>query len=308
METSTTDRAKLNQSARLMWQPVLKGLFALILYLLTAGYGYADFSALGVSPTRVLIAETARSGAITLHNSSSSEITYRLRLLEMGLDAGGQFRELNTSELPAGHNSSARIIRFSPRQVKLAPGESQVIRAIVRRSPNLESGEYRSHLNIQALPALDKAALANSVTGNGDTALLLAKSPTTVGITIPVIVRHKNTSASVTIKKVHFPVSSDGVIRQARVLVGRSGNRSAYGEIQLYSSAKPENALLGSIRGYAIYHPYNEEWVNILLSRPIEAGSTELRSYVHARFIDNEHSSRSGNVLFDNVVPAVTGQ
>jgi len=277
----------------------LTGLLLIFVHLLSCATAHADFSALGVTPTRVVITENQKSGSINLHNSSSKEITYRMRVVEMGLDSDGRFRELGPDELPAGHLSSAPIVRFSPRQVRLAPGASQVIRVIVRRRAASSHGEYRSHLNIQALPIVDDSALGDLASDKGDVTVLLASSPTTVGITIPVIVRHGQTSASVSIDQVHYPVDSDGMVRRARVRVGRKGNRSVYGEIQLLSSKTSDPVLLGSIRGYAIYHPYDKEWIDVLLRQPLEADQLGARPVVRVRFIDGEDPSRGDEILTD---------
>ena len=45
--------------------------------------------------------------------------------------------------------SAADLVRYSPRQVELAPGEVQTVRIQIRKPEGLKDGEYHSHLVFQ---------------------------------------------------------------------------------------------------------------------------------------------------------------
>ncbi|GGO73355.1 fimbrial biogenesis chaperone [Bowmanella pacifica] len=104
-----------------------------------------------IYPTRVSFDESARSAQITLSNTSNSVNTYRLEWAEkIANPQGGYFNvaDDDVADLPI----ASSMLRFSPRQVTLKPGERQIIKLMLRRPAQLAEGEYRSHLNFKALP------------------------------------------------------------------------------------------------------------------------------------------------------------
>lgn len=217
-------------------------------------------STASISPTRIVVPAGQKSGSITLTNNSNVEVAYRFSLIEMGLDKSGQFRQLETHEMHADQKSAKTIVRFSPRQVRLKPGASQTVRAIVRRS-SLAVGEYRSHLKLQALPVLTGSGIRESQ--SGDIALVNSSAGLDVGLTIPVIVRHRETEANVTLKKLKLNRSTGSA--SASVLLGLQGNRTAFGDFSVSLVNGKKEQIIGKLRGFALFYPYPEEWVNIPL-------------------------------------------
>lgn len=255
-------------------------------------------SGAGINPTRIVVTDGARSGSITLTNTSNSELSYRMSLVEMGLDAEGVFRKLSKEELPTYNNSAKELIRFSPRQVRLKPGQSQVVRAIVRRGKIKRAGEYRSHLRLQALPILTQSL---EDTLNGSTVLVQASTGINVGVTIPVIIRHGSTDAQVTVKEATLSENTTGAITSASLLMGLSGNRSSYGDFSLYLVNNNREKLVGRMKGFALYHPYPEETIRIPfysgLKRSDFTDGSRLRVVFENKAIDSDKSTWTDQIV-----------
>lgn len=269
---------------------LLKVLSTLLIGVLLQTQALARNSGFGIEPTRVVISANEKSGSIKLNNTSNKPVAYRMNLVEMGLDDKGAFRRLLDSELPAGHRSAKPVIRFSPRQVRLNPGEKQVVRVIVRRKPGMEEGEYRSHLMIQALPILSEKTLEQMGKSEEDIALVSASAGTSVGFTIPVIVRHGKTDASVELKDFQVLARPDNSLAAAQITLGLKGNRSALGPIALSIPNGNKWREIGSIKGYALFSPYPQESLQIRLHNDISASDVTGKQ-VRIVFSNSENSA-----------------
>lgn len=134
----------------LRYPPTLR--IALMLFcLLLSNLSYAD---LMISPTRVLLDERNRTVEINLINAGKQVRSYRVEWKQMTALSQGGYRELTEDE-KSRYSGLERIVRISPKQVTLGPGERQTVKLFVRNAGNLQQGEYRSHLAFVALPAQD---------------------------------------------------------------------------------------------------------------------------------------------------------
>jgi len=255
-------------------------------------------SGAGVYPTRIVIPSGERSGSVTLTNSSSVEVAYRMTMVEMGLNSEGRFAELSAEELPENHSSATSIVRFSPRQVRLKPGQSQVVRAIVMRGRMKQAGEYRSHLKLQALPVLSDNLEKNL----RDPVLVNAAAGINVGVSIPVIVRKGVTDAQASVQQVTLNTdNTSGKVRSVSMLMGLTGNRSAFGDFTVYLSNGKKEIKIARMKNWALYYPYSQETVSIpvsaeLVSTDINA-NTKVRVYFSNKAIDSSKKYWADQVL-----------
>lgn len=263
----------------------------------------AGLAAAGISPTRIVVPSNQKSASITLTNTSSIEIAYRMTLVEMGLDAAGNFGVLEENQIPDAQRSAKSVIRFSPRQVRLKPGASQVVRAIVRRSAIRTPGEYRSHLRLQALPVLSDGILQDSAAG--DPVLVQSSAKIEVGVTIPVIVRQGPSAAEVKLEEVKLDFDKSGNASAANLLLGLKGNRSAYGDISVSLVNNGSEKHLGRLRAFALYYPYPQEWVNVELLNPVTRAEVGPNSRIRVRFENRSVDSTQQNWLDDSVRPSL---
>ena len=179
---------------------------------------------LSILPARVVLEGRERSTEVMLKNIGHGHAIYRIYFCEMDMDENGELKERPRKE---GELSAADLIRYSPRQVELAPGEVQTVRIQVRKPEGLADGEYRSHLMFQNVPAAEAAAPLEDDAEKR----LSFKITTVMAISIPVIVRHGVVSGSVSFSDFRFwrPQQIDA----APVLsfhMNRTGNRSLTGD------------------------------------------------------------------------------
>lgn len=266
------------------------------------GDAYADSSAASLSPTRIAIAANERSASVTLRNTSKTEVAYRMDLIEMGLNANGLFGALKDDELHPEQRSAKKIVRFSPRQVRLKPGASQVVRVIVRRG-GLAAGEYRSHMRLEALPVLSGSDLLDSEGNNP--VLVNSSSSANVGVTIPVIVRHSDTDATVTLEKSTVVLNRSGSGGRVNLQLALSGNRSAFGDfsVSLINGRKEET--IAELKGFALYYPYPRENVFINIKRGISQSRFNSNSRIRVKFKNKAADSNKVYWMDEVSVPVI---
>lgn len=212
-----------------------------------------------VSPTRVVFEGRTRAADIILNNRGNKETTYRLSLVNLHMDADGNYQD-ETSE--ASYPTANEIIRFSPRQVTLQPGQTQKVKLMLRKSKGMDAGEYRSHLKLQTLPdpSFGKDVEAQAV-DDGEIGIRLIPL---FGVSIPVIVRVGDTSATATITDVSVGKNI------LKATLGRSGNQSLYGDVIVMQGGK----MVGALKGVAVFVPNQKRNVKIALDTEASDGLT----------------------------------
>ena len=195
------------------------------LALLTILMVNTAFANLMIAPQRIVLEERERSASVNLINTAATTTTYRLHWVHKKQKADGQYIDLppDSNEVP----NAASMLRFSPRQVTLAPGEKQTVRIAVRRHKNLNKGEYRSYLLFQALP--NKDAVENS--GKG----AKIKIDLLLGFAIPVIVRQGklNGTADVAQVEIQKTLTKGKTYYGAHITVKRNGSHTTYGSLKV---------------------------------------------------------------------------
>src|SRR5512133_64796 len=218
-----------------------------------------------VAPTRVVFEGRKRSAELNLSNIGQTRATYRVSLVRMEMDAVGAFKELPFDQTTENLKS---LFRFSPREATLDPHESQTLRIQVRKPALLPVGAYRLHMTFRAVPPVSTTAPTLAQPAKG----ISIKLTPVYGIAIPMIVRHGETAA-------HVSITQPALDRANHVLrfhLNRSGNQSVYGDLKatlLTATGEPE--VLAEATGLAVYTPNAERIVVLPLqgTRPIQPGS-----------------------------------
>lgn len=178
-----------------------------------------------INPTRVLIGNNDRSTEITLINTSQTTNTYRIEWAEKKAKDTGGYVDL-TPEAASQFPVASKMIRYSPRQVMLKPGERQTVKLAIRRPPNLANGEYRSHIQFKALPP-PKPANGGEQAQNMSISML-------VSFAIPVVVVQGPVNYNLGFEdaQIYFnPAKNQG---RVMVQMNRSGPNSVIGNISAY--------------------------------------------------------------------------
>ncbi len=177
-----------------------------------------------VSPLRVSFEGRERSKTVTLINQSTEQRVYRIEWLENAMNERGNYDRLE-GELPADHKGASDLIRFSPRQITLNPGERQVVRLAVRKPATIEDGEYRSHMVFKQLADIEDAS---SHKGLG------VKLFVNISVSIPVIVRHGETSINAKIESIEKKYDQNVEAHGFALKLSRKGSASSYGSLRVY--------------------------------------------------------------------------
>src|SRR5690554_1777062 len=215
-------------------------------------------------PTRLVIEGNQRSAQVQLINNGTESTTYRISVVNRRMSELGAFSEIDTPL--ASEQFADSMLRYSPRQVTLAPGAGQTVRVMVRKPANLAEGEYRSHLLFSPQP---KTEGVNSVENIGATdSGIDIKLTTLIGASIPVIVRQGKTSADVALTHLELqqPTSDSPSLA---FHMERTGNQSVYGDLAVSFIPKGgTEQVIARANGVAVYTPNSLRRAQLILQRP----------------------------------------
>ena len=244
-----------------------------------------------ITPTRIEFDQRERSAKVSLVNTGKEIRTYKIFWRQQKQLPNGSYSPFNSEEAINDFPTASNMIRYSPRQVTLKPGERQHIRIAVRRPKDLADGEYRSHLVFEAQP--DKRAM--TIKQEGGTGMKLYVN---LAFSIPIMVRQGNLDSSATLKKVELiskKVNSNSHL-SANITINRTGLHSTFGNLKVYwqdlnSSAEKQIGILNNI---AIYTEVDNRKINISLpEHSIKQGTLHIvykgiKEYSGITFIDQK--------------------
>lgn len=220
-------------------------------------------------PTRVVFEGDQRSAQVELVNQGKTPETYRISVVNRRMGESGEF--LVITEPGPGEQFAEAMLRYSPRQVTIPAGSSQTVRILLRKPADLAPGEYRSHLQFDRVA---DASGSNSVEqlGQDKAGGVGVVLSALVGASIPVIVRHGDTQAKVSLDKLAWqPAASheDNSPPAIAFDIHRDGNRSVYGDLSVSFTPKVGIPIeLAKASGVAVYTPNGLRHARIPLSLP----------------------------------------
>ncbi len=221
----------------------------LVLTLLLPLFSVAQGDLL-VTPRRVVFEGNKQIEEITLANTGQDTAYYSISFLQYHMTENGSFEEI--TEPKPGQLFADPVLRYFPRSIELAPGESQVVRMQLRRLPNMEEGEYRSHLYFRAVP--DERPLGEADALTDTTAIGIRLTPI-FGISIPVIVRIGDLPASLSLSGLALEKTEENRL-VLQTTLNREGRKSVYGDLTAdYAAPGAEPVNVGLVRGIAVYTP-----------------------------------------------------
>lgn len=239
---NTTCRS-MQRSARLHFIVAL----SMLCVLTPASLCYAE-ALLQILPTRIILEDKKRTGSLTLVNQGDQETAYRMFFRNLRMSETGEFSVLGEHDDVSEERFADKMLRFSPRRITIPEVSKQTIRIVARKPADLEPGEYRSHLVFRRLPN-QQSILEQESTEN----LSLAIQPI-VEVTIPVIVRHGELNASITLSEAQI-IEQEGN-KYLRVTINRDGNRSLYGNLKVMAVDQSNSRkILAQAKGISVYYP-----------------------------------------------------
>ena len=153
--------------------------FGSLLLFLTANAGIM------IHPKYVLLNDKTKTAEIMLANSSETDsANYRVSVSYKKQNSDGSYTDFEPED-PLPPQSAVHLLRFSPRSVLLAPGQSQMVRILRRFPEDLAAGEYTAYITFTEV-VLEKPRTKENL-ADGTFTVKLTPIPS---FSIPVIVRH----------------------------------------------------------------------------------------------------------------------
>lgn len=244
-----------------------------------------------ISPTRVIFEGSERTKKVNIINNGAEAGRYRISFVRRKMLDSGQIEAVEENE-PGMY--SDEMVRFSPRQVTLQPGQSQTVRLMLRKKRDLEDGEYRSHLMFQALPDASTSDIEDLASTESNKVSI--KLIPIVGITIPVFVKQGKLNASASLSD--FEIKQSNTVKGGSTLslkINRTGNGSIYGDIRVYFTPKQgPSVLIGQANGVAVYLPLEKRAFEVRLNPP--AGLNLANGELKIIYLKPDEDEKSGKI------------
>jgi P pilus assembly chaperone PapD len=219
-----------------------------------------------VAPTRLILEGRTRTAELALVNIGDHPATFRISLTHMKMLESGDIKEIPNPGPDEILTDS--LIRYSPRQVILDPHVVQTVRIQLRLPETLADGEYRTHLLFRGVPSTDAVAPIDPKEKTEGFRILLTPI---YGVSIPIIIRHGDTTVAVTMSVPRLELSkSESELSVLHVTLNRTGTRSVYGNITVRFTPKGggKEQVVGMANGVAVYTPLPARIANVVLRPP----------------------------------------
>ena len=257
--------------------------FLLLMFIYISGMGFQALAQgnLLITPMRVVFDGSKQKNELNLMNIGTDTATYSVSFRHYNMTEQGS---LEVIEKPDTAQMFAEpYLRIFPRQVTLAPGETQVVMLQCRRKADMKAGEYRSHLwfraenNYEPLkkkePSLDSNQLSVTITP-------------IFGITIPVIIRSGAVNVSAALSDLKLETKQD-TIQYLKFTINRTGNISIYGDFIIeYIPVIGKPYVVGNVRGVGVYTNINKR--NIAIKLKNNSGKILTDGKLKVKFISND--------------------
>lgn len=240
-----------------------------VLLLSLSGFAQGD---LMITPRRVVFEGNKTSQELTLANTGSDTARYSISFIQYRMLENGNFEQIESPD--SGQYFADKYLRIFPRSVVLGPGEAQVVRMQFRRMPDMQQGEYRSHLYFRSEP--EEKALGEE--SSSDSASIGIRLVPIYGISIPVIIRVGDPGLQVRIENLSLDMQ-DQVNPVLSMDLLRSGGKSVYGDMTVqWVPQRGESVEVGTVRGLAVYTPNTLRRFSMQLRTPagVDLGTGKL--------------------------------
>lgn len=206
-------------------------------------------ASLSFSPQRIVMTGHDRTATLRLTNRGDKTGGFRISLSDVIYQNDGTIKHTTTP--PVGFPSARSFVRFSPRQVRLAPGETQQIRILLRSSRNIPNGELRIHAVLNSLPEINQEKEVVSDKGAVKAELGLSQA-----VAIPIIIQRGEVISNAAIASAK---RSGGNID---LVLSRSGEYSAYTNINVFSG---DGKTVATVLGVAVPVPNRQRTIKVKL-------------------------------------------
>ena len=240
-----------------------------------------SFAEMMISPTRVLLDQDSRSATMTLRNNSEGPRTYRLSWEDKRATETGRYTDIADGEQ---WPSAKKLIRFSPRQITVGPGENQTVRFSFRPPADLPSGEYRSHLLLEVIPDISEptATIEQDGLGEGIGVKMLMQ----MSFSIPAVVRYNIGPPQVSIQNVKAVPGGNGQRLALELTFAHAGEASSFGNVTVEMQRDTDSPVeeIGRYKDLSVYPELEKRKIVIpLRDKTIAKGAVVRVAYEGAK-------------------------
>lgn len=247
-----------------------------------------------ITPTRLVMEGRSRTARVTISNNGTKAGSYRISLVHKRMLEDGSIITIEEGQEEANDQFADDLVRMAPRQATLNPGQSQTIRLLVRKPKDLAEGEYRSHLQVMAVP-VDMPGLDET-----DSEGVNVKVQANFAISIPLIIRHGTLEAEAHITDATFIPAAGETKAKASFVVHRDGKKSIFGDVKiLYIDVDGKERLVKDVKGLAIYTSITRRAMEFVL----EGDSAFQSGHLKVEYIDASEDTETPNVLASAEIP-----
>lgn len=214
-----------------------------------------------VTPKRVVFEGNKRSENLSIVNTGKDTARYAISFVQIRMKEDGSFENITTPD--SLQYFADKNLRFFPRNIVLAPNESQTVKVQCIKTNELADGEYRSHLYLRSLPA--EQPLGEKEQVKDSTGIAVRIIPV-FGISLPVIIRKGINDSEADLANLSLQVQKD-TMASVRLSLIRDGNMSIYGDISVdHVSPEGEVTRVGAMKGVAVYTPLQQRNISLQLN------------------------------------------
>ena len=249
-----------------------------------------------ITPTRIVFEERTRTAQVTLMNNGTEQGDFRISFINQNMTDNGQFERVKAGEKGLFANS---MVRYSPRQITLTPGQSQIIRLMLRKKRDMVDGEYRSHLLFQSIPKASKSSIESTMNDNSES--ITVEIIPVVGISIPVIIRHGKLQSELKLDNAHIiPGDEANPTPSISVDMHRSGNQSVYGDFRAIFTPNngDESVIIAMANGVAVYSTNSFRQFSVPIRAP--SGISVKEGKIRIIFLESGKDEKTGLIAETN--------
>ncbi|MBS1784855.1 MAG: molecular chaperone [Acidobacteria bacterium] len=234
-----------------------------------------------VAPTRVILENGQKVGEVVVSNTGDTPGTYRISLLRMAMQPDGSLKEVSAP--PAGELDPVSLFRYSPHEVLLQPGETQVVRIAARKPADLPDGEYRVHIQFMGLPKVSAPKAKAAMPTKG----FSARIEPVFAVAIPLVLIQGKVSATAGISGLSFQPGTKMDRPTLRFHLDRQGTGSLYGDLKVFFT--PSDGVphpVGEMDGVGVYTNLAARPIALTLDAP--QGVTFRHGLFTVSFVDEK--------------------
>ena len=245
----------------------------------------ASHADLMISPLRVVFEDRARSATVTLMNVSSRTSSYRVSWRWYKMNEAGEYKEVPVTERH-GVVDFRKSVRYSPRQITVAPNAKQKVRLSLRRPENMPDGEYLAHL---AFTRLAKTSAPEPIEGEGARMQL----DINVEFSIPVIIRQGKHESTAKIETLQFQGPTKGrAFGSVNVVLSHEQKYSTYGKLIVYEG----DERVGYLNNVSLFPEVKQREFDVILDKKPSSRS-------NLKLVYKGEQEYRGTTLAEQMVP-----